>query len=138
MSQPRFTGLHFFVRDMARATAFYERLGFKPVNPSEHATRMVGHGDTTFFLGSYDLTRGYDANFREPSGMAATALQFDVDSREEVDALYRDLIANGCRGRLAPFDAFWGTRYMEVYDPDGNIVGVHSPRDESMVSPPPV
>jgi hypothetical protein len=41
------------------------------------------------------------------------------------------------RGRLAPFDAVWGSRYAEVCDPDGNVLGFHSPSDAARRGPPP-
>jgi hypothetical protein len=46
----------------------------------------------------------------------------------------------GYAGQQAPFDAFFGARYAIVTDPDGNAVGIMSPRDparQSPVDPPP-
>ena len=37
--------------------------------------------------------------------------------------------------RLPPFDAFWGSRYAEVCDPDGNVLGFHSPADHARRPP---
>ena len=31
------------------------------------------------------------------------------------------------RGGVAPYDAFFGSRYAIVFDPDGNQVGIKSP-----------
>lgn len=59
----------------------------------------------------------------------ASALQFLLESREAVDRVYGVLTDAGYHGHLAPIDAFWGGRYAEVDDPDGTIVGFHSPRD---------
>jgi uncharacterized glyoxalase superfamily protein PhnB len=128
--------MHFFVRDVAAATAFYERIGFKVESTSDHFARVAIPGGMTFEFGSYRLTRGYDPAFREPAGAPSNALQFSLASREAVDALYAELTGAGYEGRLAPFDAFWGSRYMEVCDPDGNVIGVHSPRDNAMASRP--
>lgn len=137
MTELRFKGVHFFARDMARTTDFYKRLGFALSGDKNFARATLPDGKT-FEFGSYDLTRAYDPAFREPSGTPANALQFAVESREAVDDLFAEMTGAGYKDRLAPFDAFWGSRYMEVYDPDGNIVGVQSPRDESKVSRPPV
>ena len=138
MAELTFTGVHFFVKNVAAATAFYERLGLELQSTSEHFARVAIPGGQTFEFGTYKLTRGYDPGFREPSGPPSNALQFSVASREAVDALYADLTGAGYKGRLAPIDAFWGSRYMEVCDPDGNVAGVHSPRDDAKGGPPPV
>jgi uncharacterized glyoxalase superfamily protein PhnB len=39
--------------------------------------------------------------------------------------MHATLTAAGHSSHLAPFDAFWGKRYCEVIDPDGNVVGFH-------------
>ncbi|MBW3605883.1 MAG: VOC family protein [Actinobacteria bacterium] len=54
-----------------------------------------------------------------------------VDSRDEVDRLYRTVTAAGHPVGQEPYDAFWGSRYAIVMDPDGNQVGLKSPIDES-------
>lgn len=137
---PRFAGLHLFVRDMAKALAFYRRIGisFEPdAEKGVFATSEVGDGVHLAF-GTLTLTRGYDPCFREPMGGSTNALQFDVDSRDAVDRIYGELTAAGHEGHLAPHDAFWGSRYAEVIDPDGNTVGFQSPQDATKRSRPPV
>jgi uncharacterized glyoxalase superfamily protein PhnB len=61
---------------------------------------------------------------------------FAVPSRVAVDELYAELTAHGASGRQKPYDAFWGSRYAIVADPDGNEVGLMSQRDDSMRSDP--
>jgi predicted lactoylglutathione lyase len=131
-----FTGLHFFVRDMEASRAFYRRLGFEVPDDPNFAVFEFGN-NVRVALATYALTASYHAGWKDPGGAGAVALQFDLPSREAVDALHADLVGAGYRSEMAPFDAFWGTRYAEVRDPDGNVVGFHSPRDESRVTPPP-
>lgn len=50
-------------------------------------------------------------------------------TRDEVDALYADLVKHGGAGRQPPYDAFWGSRFAIVDDPDGHPVGLLSPVD---------
>ena len=50
-----------------------------------------------------------------------------LPDRQAVDDRYAELISAGYRGRQPPFDAFWGSRYAIVADPDGNDVGLMSP-----------
>jgi uncharacterized glyoxalase superfamily protein PhnB len=52
---------------------------------------------------------------------------FRCESPEEVDLLYRDLVAAGAEGHKEPWDAFWGQRYAQVRDPDGTIVDLFAP-----------
>jgi uncharacterized glyoxalase superfamily protein PhnB len=65
----------------------------------------------------------------EPNDQAGTVLGFSLASRELVDARYAELIDAGYTGRQAPYDAFWGSRYAIVEDPDGRDVGLMSPPD---------
>lgn len=131
------TGMHLFVRDVARSVAFYRGIGLEFSLVGEHFARAATDGGPSLELGSYQLTRGYDPGFRDPAGAGSMALQLSLPSREEVDALHRELTSGGCRSHLAPIDAFWGSRYMEVCDPDGNVVGFHSPPDPARRGPAP-
>ena len=129
-------GIHLFVRDVAATVAFYRRAGLEFESVSKHFARAASER-AALEIGSYELTRGYDPAFREPPSGGTTALQIGVDSREAVDAKYAELTGAGYAPHLAPFDAFWGSRYAEVRDPDGNIVGFQSPMDASKKAPPP-
>jgi len=136
MAKPAFTGLHVFARDVAVSAAFYRRLGFEVAEDPHHTVFQLADG-VMVAIASHGLTRGYHPGWQEPPGRSAMALQFDLPSREAVDALHADLVAGGYRSALAPIDAFWGARYAEVLDPDGNVAGFHSPRDDSMRGPAP-
>jgi hypothetical protein len=41
------------------------------------------------------------------------------------------IVARGHTGCQPPYDAFWGSRYAIIEDPDGNRVGLMSPSEES-------
>jgi len=60
-----------------------------------------------------------------------------VDSRQAVDDLVASLAADGVPVQQAPYDAFWGSRYAVVSDPDGNGVGIMSPPEDAYRSDPP-
>ena len=62
---------------------------------------------------------------------------FSLPSREAVDERYAELTSAGYRGRQPPVDAFWGARYAVIEDPDGNHVGLMSPKDPARRSAPP-
>ena len=46
---------------------------------------------------------------------------------EEVDRLYRELLAAGGSPHKEPWDAFWGQRYAQLEDPDGTVVDLFAP-----------
>ena len=61
--------------------------------------------------------------------IATNTLNFALPSRKAVDEMYAELTSAGYAGHLAPIDAFWGQRFAIVDDPDGNIIGLQSPRE---------
>lgn len=130
-STASFIGVHLSVKDMPTAVEFYRRLGLDVPDGADggpHVEIDVGSG-SHIALSTIELTKSYDPGWRPTNLPPGSVLQFRLDSREAVDVLYEDLTAAGYHGHLAPFDAFWGNRYAEVDDPDGNIVGFHSPTD---------
>jgi hypothetical protein len=54
---------------------------------------------------------------------------FGVPSRAAVDEVHDRLVAAGHPSRQPPYDAFWGSRYAIVADPDGRDVGFMPPMD---------
>jgi uncharacterized glyoxalase superfamily protein PhnB len=128
--QPTFFGVHLTVGDLSRSADFYRLVGLTLPPPDELADHLeidLGAG-VHLALSTEAIARMYDVGWRTPSGQTAAALQFLLPSRPAVDLLYQRLVDAGHSGHLAPVDAFWGGRYAEVDDPDGNIVGFHSPR----------
>lgn len=134
--RPVFYGVHIFFRDMSKTVDFYGRLGLE-LTGGEHFARATLPNGQSFEFGSAALSRAYDPGWREPSGASANALQFRLVSRQAVDDLFAEFTRAGYHGHLAPIDAYWGCRYAEVDDPNGNIVGLQSPRDPERAGPPP-
>lgn len=132
---PTFTGAHLFVRDMTIALEFYALLGFEPSRAGADFAHIDIPGGGSLEFGTYGLTKGYDRSWTEPTGSGTNALQFAVASRDAVDELFALITDAGHVGRLPPFDAFWGSRYAEVCDPDGNVLGFHSPADHARRTP---
>lgn len=62
---------------------------------------------------------------------------FNLPSRTDVDTTYADLTGAGYAGLQAPYNAFWGSRYAVVDDPDGIAVGLMSPPCSQLRSAPP-
>ena len=62
---------------------------------------------------------------------------FKLASRNAVDETYADLTGHGYYGLQSPYDAFWGSRYAVVEDPDGVAVGLMSPPEDQYRGSPP-
>jgi catechol 2,3-dioxygenase-like lactoylglutathione lyase family enzyme len=121
---PRLSAIEVVVADMATTLAFYRRLGLPIPDGADGephvAVTLPGGIDVLF--DTQDTIRSFDDRWSPPSGGHGLALAFDCGDPAGVDATHDDLVANGGRGHLAPWDAFWGQRYATVLDPDGNSV----------------
>jgi catechol 2,3-dioxygenase-like lactoylglutathione lyase family enzyme len=119
------------VSDMERAVHFYERLGLRfPEDPDPEGH---GHVETTlpeglrFTLDTEESVRSFDPGWTPPSAGHRMAIAFRCQSPAEVDRVYRELVTAGAGGHKEPWDAFWGQRYAQVKDPDGNVVDLFAP-----------
>ena len=141
MSAIRLDQVNLVVRDVEASRAFYSRLGLDfgaerdPVWAQHHVSAVHGGGlpidvdlDSSAFAARWD--RGW------PGG-TGVVLGFKVETREEVDQLVAALASEGVAVQQEPYDAFWGSRYAVVSDPDGNGVGIMSPVDAAYRSEPP-
>jgi catechol 2,3-dioxygenase-like lactoylglutathione lyase family enzyme len=128
---PRLDVVGVIVSDLQRAAAFYRRLGLQ--FPDELDPMGHGHveaslpGDLRFTLDTEESIRSFDHEWSPPSGGHRVAVAFRCDSPEDVDGVYRELTAAGASGYKEPWDAFWGQRYAQLRDPDGNVVDLFAP-----------
>ncbi|WP_432118050.1 VOC family protein [Streptomyces sp. bgisy032] len=125
----RFDAIGLVVSDMAASVAFYRRLGFAfPPGAGDQPHAEAGlPGGLRLLLDTEETVRSFHPAWRPPGGGSRASLALRCDSPREVDALYEELLGAGCRGELAPWDAFWGQRYAVVLDPDGNGVDLFAP-----------
>ena len=124
----RFSAIQIVVADMARSLAFYRRLGFDvPASAdSEPHVDIELPGGAMLAWDTEATIRSFVPDWQRGSGHAM-ALQVQVDTRDAVDVLYKDLAAAGYEGHKEPWDAFWGMRYAMVHDPAGNGVDLFAP-----------
>ena len=127
--QPKLLGVYLFVRDLPSTLAFYRMLGLQIEEVSDVFARATMPNGATLEFGTASLTRTYDPNWQEPNLPATNTINFELASREAVDAMYEKLTSARYTGHLAPCDPPWQARFAIVDDPNGNIVGLHSPRD---------
>jgi uncharacterized glyoxalase superfamily protein PhnB len=111
------------VSDMGRAIGFYSLLGLEFPDGAEsegHAEASVA--GVRIMLDTEETIRSFDPDWKPPSDGHRSAIAFRCDSPAEVDATYAALLDSGGSSHKEPWDAFWGQRYAEVKDPDGNVV----------------
>jgi catechol 2,3-dioxygenase-like lactoylglutathione lyase family enzyme len=128
---PRFDVVGVIVSDLQTAVGFYRRLGLEfpqDLDPMGH-----GHveaplpGGLRFTLDTEETIRSIDPTWSPPTKGHRVAIAFLCDSPGEVDRLYREVTEGGAAGYKEPWDAFWGQRYAQVQDPDGNVIDLFAP-----------
>jgi predicted lactoylglutathione lyase len=95
----RMTFINLPVKDLARATGFFTKLGFSfdPMFTDENATRMIISDDTSVML----VTEPFFKGFIDPQDIADTSKSREVlvglsaESREQVDDLSDKALAAG-------------------------------------------
>jgi catechol 2,3-dioxygenase-like lactoylglutathione lyase family enzyme len=139
----RFDHVNLVVGDVAASRAFYAKLGVDfgdrtdPVWSRHHvsAVQQPGEPETAGLdLDSTSFVAHWDEGW--PGG-PGVVLCFRVDTRQAVDDLVTALAADGVTVQQPPWDAFWGSRFAVVTDPDGNAVGIMSPQDDAHRAAPP-
>ena len=123
------------VADLQRAVDFYRLLGLEfpdDLDPEGHGhVEASMPGGIRFLLDTEETVRSFAPDWTPPSGGQRTTLAFLCDSPADVDRLYSELVAAGGAAYREPWDAFWGQRYAEVKDPDGNVVDLFAPSSNS-------
>src|SRR5437879_10398510 len=117
------TAIGIVTRDIAESCRFYRTLGLDVPEPPAEGD----HFDTTLPNGlrrmwdTETLIKQLDPDWERPHGQGMT-LAFECANAADVDKTYARLLEAGFSGKKEPYDAFWGQRYANVVDPDGNVV----------------
>ncbi len=110
--------------DLARSVDFYRLVGIPlPDAESDHVEVELENG-MRFALDSVELMKSighWEAPVGHRMGMA-----FNAGTPAGVDEAYVAIVDAGFEGKTEPFDAFWGQRYAQVLDPDGNPVDLYA------------
>ena len=126
---PRLDLIGIIVQDMATALAFYRQLGLAipaGMEKEDHAEITLSNG-LRIAWDSASLVKSIDEHWSPASGGHKMNLAFLCDNPADVDATYKRLTDAGYSGLKPPWDAFWGQRYAQVLDPDGNPVDLFAP-----------
>ena len=115
------------VKDMASSLRFYRLIGLDipPEADSEHHVEIRSNGYRLAW-DTVDVVKEFMGHWVEPVGHRM-GLAFKCDNPGEVDRLYAAVTGAGYPGRTKPWDAFWGQRYAQVVDPDGNTIDLFAP-----------
>jgi len=107
------------VQNITEAIAYYEgKLGFSlDWSDEELGLAGISKGNCRMFLA--------DREFRKRFGnVGPTLIWLNLESKEEVDELYRTWSDSGAKLTSAPESKPWGLHEFTAEDPDGNIFRV--------------
>ena len=118
---PNLLAIGIVSKDLRASIRFYGLLGVTfPEPDGDHVEATLPSG-LRLMLDDLKLVKELDKNWTEPKGHRM-GLAFECASPAEVNALHARVTAAGHGSKTAPWDAFWGQRYAQVVDPDGNVV----------------
>lgn len=130
--------------DLDATAAFYRMLGVDLGEPARTADGRAFHVNSGAGSGaaleadSADFARVWNRGWADQPQLAGrVVIGLRLADRAEVDRLAGEAVRAGRRLLQPPHDAFWGSRYAIVEDPDGIAVGLMSPADGAHRSPPP-
>lgn len=119
--EPRLTFVTLGVADVARARAFYEKLGFKASSASTDDVTFFDAGGVVLALWSRaDLAK--DAGVAgKGTGFSRVAVAHNVRSEDEVARVLSEAKAAGATILKSSQKAFWGGQTGYFADPDGHL-----------------
>ena len=122
-------GVGLFVDDMPTMVRFYrDVLGFEITEGEDAVNVYLIKNGTLFMLyerknfekmtgRKYEYLKGFNGHFE---------IALYVDTFEEVDARYAEVVAKGARPVLEPTTEPWGQRTCYIADPEGNLIEIGS------------
>jgi uncharacterized glyoxalase superfamily protein PhnB len=146
--RPRLDQLNIVSGNVEASIAFYRQLGVEITEEGVWRTPSGIHhvsagrealGSTVALdIDSVPFARLWNTGWQGRQDLRGrVVVGFKLSSRSAVDTLYASLTGAGHAGLQPPNDAFWGSRYGIVEDPDGIAVGLMSPTDPEHRSAPP-
>lgn len=133
-----FGQINVLVSDMAASIEFYRLLELEVPDPfewpagsrAEHVDDIQTNNGCYMAFDNYSMARIWNPRFDPDQIEGKVVIGLMVETREDVDRLYENVKAAGHPVGQEPYDAFFGSRYAIVIDPDGNQVGLKSPIDD--------
>ena len=118
---PELAAIGIVTARMEDSVRFYRLLGVDVPDPDGDHLDMTLPSGVRLMWDTVELIKSIDSDWVDPVGHRV-ALAFECADPAEVDAVYARIVEAGFEGKKEPWDAFWGQRYAQVYDPDGNAV----------------
>ena len=125
----RLDGFGLLVNDMATMIRFYrDVLGFEIREPENTSNVYLVKDGTLFLLyGRKDFEELTHHRYDYVKGLNGhSEIALYVDTFEEVDAAFRNAVANGAKPVLEPETEPWGQRTCYIADPEGNLIEIGS------------
>ena len=125
----RLDGFGLLVNDMAKMIRFYrDVLGFEIREPENSSNVYLVKDGTLFLLyGRKDFEEMTHHRYDYVKGLNGhSEIALYVDTFEEVDAAFRNAVANGAKPVLEPETEPWGQRTCYIADPEGNLIEIGS------------
>ena len=125
----RLDGFGLFVEDMGRMIRFYrDVLGFE-IKEDEDTSNVFLVKDGTLFLlyGRSDFEKMTSCRYEYIKGLNGhSEIALYVDTFEEVDERFKEVVQKGAQPILEPTTEPWGQRTCYVADPEGNLIEIGS------------
>lgn len=132
-----FGQINLLVADMAATVAFYRLLEldfsdpfeWPPGSGAEHIDDIPSDAPYMAF-DNPPMARIWSGQYDAQRRSGNVVIGLMVPTRADVDRLYAKVKDAGHPVGRQPYDAFFGSRYAIVIDPDGNQVGLKSPIED--------
>jgi catechol 2,3-dioxygenase-like lactoylglutathione lyase family enzyme len=125
----RLDGFGLFVEDMGTMIRFYrDVLGFE-IKQSEDTSNVFLVKDGTLFLlyGRRDFEKMTSRKYEYLKGVNGhSEIALYVDTFEEVDERFKEVVSKGAQPILEPTTEPWGQRTCYIADPEGNLIEIGS------------
>lgn len=126
---PKLDAIGIVTANPAESLRFYRLLGVDtPQDTTEDHLEATLPNGLRLMWDTEDLVKQFMPEWQKPIGQRI-GMAFLCDSPAEVDATFTAITQAGFKGSKEPWDAFWGQRYAQVEDPDGNTVDIFAPLD---------
>src|SRR5688572_30418792 len=124
---PKLDLIGIITKDIERSIRFYRMLGIDAPDPDEedHVEAVLPNGLRVAW-DKVEMIKGFMPHWEEPKGHRM-GLAFLCDGPADVDLKVKEITDAGFEKHLDPWDAFWGQRYAQLRDPDGNVVDLFAP-----------
>ena len=107
------------VRDLTKARAFYEALGWRSgAAPADNVVFFQAGGLVVALWGRAELAE--DSTVEDAGGWGGITLAYNVSSPGEVDAVIEEARAAGATIGREPAATFWGGYSAVFLDPEGH------------------